>query len=92
MSNKSYTVIHDSIEPRVQKSLDSRLIVTYKEDLYKLETWPHDSYVDENGETQHTIYMKEGMVITVTGDKTNPIFDLYILKDLSKILEKDYSG
>jgi hypothetical protein len=32
------------------------------------------------------------MVVTVTGTKDNPIFDLYILTDLSKILEKDYSG
>ena len=88
----SETKIHDGIEVRSQKPIDVRTIVTYREDLYKLETWPHDSYIDENGKTQHTIYMKEGMVVTVTGDKNNPVFELYVLTDLSKILNKDYSG
>lgn len=86
------TRIYDGIEVRAQKPMDVRSIVTYREDLYKLNTWPHDTYVDENGEEHHTIYMKEGMVVTVTGDETNPIFELYILTDLSKILNKDYSG
>ena len=30
--------------------------------------------------------MREGMRVTVTGTKTNPVFDLYILQDLSNIL------
>lgn len=84
--------IYDGIEVRAQQFLDARSAVTYREDLYKLESWPHDSYIDENGDVQHTIYMKEGMMVMVTGDKDNPIFDLYVLTDLSKILNKDYSG
>jgi hypothetical protein len=91
-SNVTDIKIYDGIEVRAQKPMDVRSIVTYREDLYKLETWPHDSYVDENGDVHHIIYMKEGMQVTVTGDKTNPIFEVYILTDLNKILEKDYSG
>lgn len=83
---------YDGIEVRAQKPLDVRTIVTHKEDLYKLSTWPHDTYIDESGVEHYTIYMKEGMSVTVTGTKENPIYDLYILTDLSKILNKDYSG
>lgn len=83
---------YDGIEVRAQKPLDVRTIVEKREDLYKLSTWPHDTYVDEGGKEHHTIYMKEGMLITVTGTKDNPVFDLYMLVDLDKILEPDYSG
>lgn len=86
------TKIYDGIEVRAQKPIDVRSIVTYREDLYKLSSWPHDTYIDENGEEHHTIYMKEGMQVMVTGDKQYPIFDLYVLTDLSKILNNDYSG
>lgn len=90
---KSETKIYDGIEVRAQKPLDVRSIVETREDLYKLKSWPHDSYVDENGVEHHTIYMKEGMIVTVTGnEETGPIFELYVLTNLSKILEKDYSG
>lgn len=87
------TKIYDGIEVRAQKPLDVRSVVTYREDLYKLSSWPHDTYIDEDGREHHTIYMKEGMIVTVTGnEETGPIFELYVLTDLSKILEKDYSG
>ena len=86
------TKIYDGIEVRAQKPLDVRSQVTYREDLYKLSSWPHDTYIDEDGKEHHTIYMKEGMMVMVTGDKQNPVFELYVLTDLSKILEKDYSG
>ena len=88
----SETKIYDGILVRAQKPIDVRTIVKYREDLYKLESWPHDSYTDENGEQHHIIYMKEGMVVTVTGDETYPIFELYVLTDLKKILNKDLSG
>lgn len=86
------TKLYDGIEVRAQKPLDVRSQVTYREELYKLNTWPHDTYVDEAGVEHHTIYMKEGMTVMVTGDKSNPVFELYVLTDLNKILEKDYSG
>ena len=86
------TKIYDGIEVRAQKPLDVRTQVTYREDLYKLSSWPHDTFVDENSEEHHTIYMKEGMVVMVTGDKQNPIFEQYVLTDLSKILNSDYTG
>ena len=80
--------IYNGLEVRAQKVLDARTVVTHKEQLYKLDTWPHD--FDANGNP--IIYMKEGMVVTVTGTKEIPVFDLYILTDLDKILNKDYSG
>lgn len=86
MSNNAK--IYDSIELRAQKVLDARTIVTYKEQLCQLDTWPHDIGADG----KPIIYMKEGMVITVTGTKNNPVFDLYILVDLDKILDKNYAG
>ena len=89
---ESKSKFYDGIEVRAQKPLDVRTIVEKREDLYKLSTWPHDTYVDEDGVEHHTIYMKEGMMVTVTGTKDNPVFDLYILTDLSKILDPGYSG
>lgn len=88
----SATKIYDGIEVRAQKPLDARTIVTYREDLYKIDTWPHDTYIDSDGVERYTIYMKEGMVVTVTGDKANPVFERYMLVDIDKILNKDYSG
>lgn len=84
--------IYDGIEVRAQKPLDVRSTVTYREDLYNINSWPHDSYVDEQGVEHHTIYMKEGMMVVVTGDETTPVFELYVLTNLSKILNSDYSG
>lgn len=75
--------IYDGIEVRAQQALDTRTIVTYKTDLIKKSSFPHDG---------DTIYMKEGMTVTVTGTKEDPVFDLYILTDLDKILATDYSG
>lgn len=80
--------IYNGLEVWAQESIDSRTIVTTKEQLYTLETWPHDIGADG----KPIIYMKEGMVVTVTGTKEQPVHDLYILTDLSKILETDYSG
>ena len=86
------TKIYDGIEVRAQKPLDTRTIVTYREDLCKLSSWPHDSYIDENGVQRHIIYMKEGMVITVTGTKKEPVHELYILADLDNILDPNLRG
>ena len=60
--------------------------------LNKLWMYVQQLLIDEDGKEHHTIYMKEGMTIMVTGTKDNPVFEQYILVDLSKILESDYSG
>lgn len=83
---------YDGIEVRAQKPLDVRTIVEKREDLYKLNTWPHDTYIDEDGIEHYTIYMKEGMCVTVTGTKDNPVFDLYMLVNIDKILDQNYAG
>ena len=83
---------YDGVEVRAQKPFDVRTIQERREDLYDINMWPHDTYIDENGEEHYTIYMKEGMTVTVTGTKENPVFEQYMLVDLSKMLNKDYSG
>ena len=83
---------YDGVEVRAQKPFDVRTIQERREDLYDINMWPHDTYVDENGDEHYTIYMKEGMTVTVTGTKENPVFEQYMLVDLSKMLNKDYSG
>jgi hypothetical protein len=83
---------YDGVEVRAQKPFDVRTIQERREDLYDINMWPHDTYIDENGEEHYTIYMKEGMTVTVTGTKENPVFEQYMLIDLSKMLNKDYSG
>lgn len=78
MSYNSDYKLYDGIEVLAQQVLDKRTIVNTKSDLIKLETWPHDG---------DTIYMKEGMIVTVreTGD-------LYVLMSLPDILNKSYNG
>ena len=83
---------YDGVEVRAQKPFDVRTIQERREDLYDINMWPHDTYIDENGDEHYTIYMKEGMTVTVTGTKENPVFEQYMLIDLSKMLNKDYSG
>lgn len=83
---------YDGVEVRAQKPFDVRTIQERREDLYDINKWPHDTYIGEDGKEHYTIYMKEGMVVTVTGTKENPVFDQYMLVDLSKMLNKDYSG
>lgn len=83
---------YDGVEVRAQKPFDVRTIQERREDLYDINMWPHDTYIDEDGKEHYTIYMKEGMTVTVTGTKDNPIFEQYMLVDLDKMLNKDYSG
>lgn len=71
---------YDGIEVRAQKLLDVRTAVDTIDDLTRLESFPHDTYIDENGDAHHTVYMKEGMVVSVKDPG-----DLYMLMDLSKI-------
>lgn len=80
--------IYNGLEVRAQKLLDSRSSVTYKNDLINLSTWPHDIGADG----KPIIYMKEGMIVSVTGTTDQPVGDIYVLIDLNKILNKDYSG
>lgn len=97
--------VFDGIEVRAQQPLDLRSIVTTREDLFDINTWPHEEVIgidpenvpenvipvtyktegDEVVTKYYIVYMKEGMRVTVTGTKANPVFDLYILQDLSNI-------
>ena len=64
----------------VQKAgaLDPRIVVDAKADLINKETWPYDG---------ETLYLYAGLVVAVAADKA-----LYMLVDVSKALESDYSG
>lgn len=66
--------IYEGITLQAQQLLDKRTAVQTKDDLFKINTWPHDG---------DTIYMAEGMRVSIisTGE-------LYMLMDLSQILNK----
>lgn len=65
-------------EVKMQAALDPRMTVDTKTELINKETWPYDG---------DTIYMKEGMCVDVKEERCS-----YMLVDLSKILNTDYSG
>ena len=81
----SNLTIYDGIEVRAQSALDPRTIVTTREQLTDINTWPHDVVVDEEGNEHYTVYMKEGMQVTVTGPKENRVFETYMLIDVELI-------
>lgn len=66
--------IYDGITVQAQQLLDKRTAVQTKDDLFNINTWPHDG---------STIYMAEGICVSVisTGE-------LYMLMDLSQILNR----
>lgn len=72
------SIFTSTIQLKLQALLDPRGGVDKKAELYDINTWPHDGDV---------IYMKEGMLVTVRSEKS-----VYMLVDLSKILNTDYSG
>jgi hypothetical protein len=65
-------------EVKIQALLDPRGGVDTKEELINKETFPYDG---------DTIYMKEGMLVTVSSTQ-----EVYMLVSLANILATDYSG
>ena len=65
-------------EVKMQALLDPRGGVDTKEELINKETFPYDG---------DTIYMKEGMLVTVTSTQ-----EVYMLVSLANIFATDYSG
>ena len=65
-------------EVKIQALLDPRGGVDTKEELINKETFPYDG---------DTIYMKEGMLVTVSSTQ-----EVYMLVSLENILATDYSG
>lgn len=67
-----------NFQVKLQDALDPRLVIQSKSDLINKETWPYDG---------DTIYAYNGMIVAVAADKA-----MYMLVDVDKILEADYSG
>lgn len=65
-------------EVKIQALLDPRGGVDTKDELINKETFPYDG---------DTIYMKEGMLVTVSATQ-----EVYMLVSLANILATDYSG
>lgn len=65
-------------EVKVQAALDPRIVVETKAELILKDTWPYDG---------DTIYLYKGLVVSVQEENA-----LYMLIDMSKITEPDYSG
>ncbi|MBR4983165.1 MAG: hypothetical protein IKY94_11470 [Lachnospiraceae bacterium] len=76
--NKGTFAFSANFEVKMQALLDPRGGVTNKSELINKETFPYDG---------DTIYMKEGMMVTVSSEQS-----VYMLVSLENILASDYSG
>lgn len=76
--NKGQFKFAANFEVKSAELLDPRGEVSTKAELISKETFPYDG---------DTIYMKNGMTVNVTEEHA-----VYMLVDVKKILEKDYSG
>lgn len=76
--NKGTFVFSANFQVKMQELLDPRGGVQTKAELINKETFPYDG---------DTIYMAKGMLVTVAEEQS-----VYMLIDVDKILESDYSG
>ena len=76
--NKGTFNLSANFQVKMQEALDPRMVVEKKSDLINKETWPYDG---------NTLYLYRGMVVGVAEESK-----LYILSDVSKALNADYSG
>lgn len=76
--NKGTFVFSANFQVKMQELLDPRGGVQTKSELINKETFPYDG---------DTIYMAKGMLVTVAEEQS-----VYMLIDVDKILESDYSG
>jgi hypothetical protein len=76
--NKGTFNLSANFQVKMQEALDPRTVVAKKSDLINKETWPYDG---------STLYLYRGMVVGVAETS-----ELYILADVNKALDADYSG
>lgn len=76
--NKGTFNLSANFQVKMQEALDPRTVVEKKSDLINKETWSYDG---------DTLYIYRGMVVGVAEESK-----LYILADVSKVLNADYSG
>lgn len=71
-------IFPSTLQVKKQEMLDPRGGVKTKAELIDINSFPHDG---------NTIYMKEGMLVTVADTR-----EVYMLVDLTNILDKGYKG
>jgi hypothetical protein len=76
--NKGTFNLSANFQVKMQEALDPRMVVEKKSDLISKEKWPYDG---------NTLYLYKGLLVGVAETS-----ELYILADVSKALEPDYSG
>lgn len=76
--NKGTFNLSANFQVKMQEALDPRMVVEKKSDLINKEKWPYDG---------NTLYLYKGLLVGVAETS-----ELYILADVSKALEPDYSG
>lgn len=76
--NKGTFSLSANFQVKMQEALDPRMVVEKKSDLINKEKWPYDG---------NTLYLYKGLLVGVAETS-----ELYILADVSKALEPDYSG
>lgn len=78
MRDKGTFATSATIRVDKQFPLDPRVVVENKIDLIRKETWPYD---------EETLYIYKGMIVGVASEG-----EAYMLIDVAKALESDYSG
>lgn len=76
--NKGTFELSANFQVKMQEALDPRTMVKKKSDLIKKETWPYDG---------NTLYIYRGMPVRI-----EETLEVYVLADVSKALDSDYSG
>lgn len=76
--NKGMFTFAANFQVKAAEALDPRSIVTTKAELINKETWPYDG---------DTLYLYKGLQVVVAEELA-----IYVLADVSKALDADYSG
>lgn len=76
--NKGMFTFAANFQVKAAEALDPRSIVTTKAELINKETWPYDG---------NTLYLYKGLQVVVAEELA-----IYVLADVSKALDADYSG
>lgn len=67
-----------NFQVKMQEALDPRTVVETKTELIDKNTWPFDG---------NTLYLYNGLIVSVNSENA-----IYMLVDVEKALNKDYSG
>lgn len=82
MIDRGQSIFPATLEVKKAAALDPRTVVDTKSQLIDGDKWPHDGSDDNI-----IYYVYKGMLVTVADSGK-----MYMLNDVSKLLESDYSG